>query len=83
MKKKVLTCILNGYGKKNEQLNRVFNFGLNTYITLGFAEHGQFTNKKGIEKLSQSFLEDNLSRSVIQNGHQSTQFDLDNFQDKD
>ena len=51
----LFAIILNGFSQKiNEQLNRVFKFGLNTrlYHLLAFAENGQFTNKKGIEKLS-------------------------------
>ena len=46
--------ILNEFDKKmNMWLNRVFKLGLiHDYITLGFAENGRFTDKKGIVKLS-------------------------------
>ena len=37
--------------KKNVWMDLVKKWTSN-YITLGFAENGQFTNKKGIEKLS-------------------------------
>ena len=57
----------------------------NDYVTLGFAENGQFTNKKGVKKLSQSFLEDNMSRSVSAKMATnqlkiSQKIDLDSFQ---
>ena len=45
--------ILNGFGQKiHNWRNRVFKYGLNIWLTLSFAENGQITYKKGIEKLS-------------------------------
>ena len=68
-KKLVSICSFGKYGfdqKMIKWLNRVFKFGLNSWLitTLGFAENGQFTKEKGIEKSSKSFLEANISRSV-------------------
>ena len=56
-----------------------------TYITLVVAENDQFTNKKGIGKLSLSFLEDticqDLSAKMATNQLKISQkFDLDSFQ---
>ena len=74
-KKMVFSCTLHSYWmnlvQKWTSACIEFNkFGRNT---IDFAENGHISNKKGMGKLIQSCLKDNVSSYLGKNGHQSTQ----------